>query len=199
MKQRELFLQADAALRSVVDRITPEQLALPAPADWAATPNPTLRDVLAAHARDEAWVPDVLAGRTIEDAAGNYDGDLLGDHPIARYDALNDRATAAVSDDLDPDAIVHLSYGDFPVSAYLEHVSIYRAFQAWSIARHLGWNFSLAPSLVELLWELIGAQIDGLREIGVFPPEVPVPEDADRETLLLGRAGYWVPPGRVRG
>lgn len=195
MKQRELFLQADAALRSVVDQITPDQLDLPAPADWAATPHPTVRDVLAAHARDEAWVPDVLAGRTIEEAAGNYDGDLLGEHPIARYDALNDRATAAVGVDLDPDAIVHLSYGDFPVSTYLEHVSIYRAFQAWSISRHLGRDYSLPDPLVELLWELIGPQIDGLREIGVFPPEVAVPADADRETLLLGRAGYWVPRG----
>jgi len=195
MKQRELFLQADAALRSVVDRITPDQLDLPAPADWAATPNPTLRDVLAAHARDEAWVPDVLAGRTIEEAAGNYDGDLLGDHPVARYDALNDRATAAVGADLDPDTIVHLSYGDFPVSTYLEHVSMYRAFQAWSIARYLGRDYSLPDPLVELLWELIGPQIDGLREIGVFPPQVAVPADADRETLLLGRAGYWVPQG----
>lgn len=195
MKQRELFLQADAALRSVVDRITPDQLDLAAPADWAVTPNPTLRDVLAAHARDEAWVPDVLAGRTIEDAGGSYDGDLLGDHPIARYDALNDRATAAVGEDIDPDTIVHLSYGDFPVSAYLEHISIYRAFQAWSIARHLGWEYSLPEPLVELLWEVIGPQIDGFREMGVFPPEVEVPAGSDRETQLLGRAGYWVPQG----
>ena len=195
MKQKELFLQADAALRSVIDRITPDQLGLPAPAEWAVTPNPTVRDVLAAHARDEAWVPDVLLGRTIEDAGGTYDGDLLGDDPIAAYDRLNDLATGAVNENLNPDKVVHLSYGDFTIREYLEHVSIYRAFQAWSIARLLGWDYALPAPLLDLLEEIVGPQIDGFREMGVFPPEVAVPADADRETRLLGRVGYWVPEG----
>jgi hypothetical protein len=195
MKQKELFLQADAALRSVIDRITPGQLDESAPTDWAVTPNPTLRDVLAAHARDEAWLPDVLRGRTIAEAGDSYNGDLLGDDPIGAYDRLNDLATAAVSQELDPEKIVHLSYGDFSVREYLEHVSIYRAFQAWSIARHLGWDYALPAALVESLEEVVGPQIDGFRAMGVFPAEVPVPDDADRETRLLGRVGYWVPAG----
>jgi hypothetical protein len=194
MKQKELFLQADAALRSVIDRISPDQLDQPAPAEWSMTPNPTLRDILAAHARDEAWVPDVLLGRTIEDAGGTYDGDLLGDDPIGRYDRLNDVATAAVNEDLDPDKVVHMSYGDYPLSEYLEHISTYRAFQAWSIARHLGWDYALPDTLVDLLWEVIGPQIDDFRAMGVFPPEIKPPHGADRETLLLCRVGYWVAP-----
>jgi uncharacterized protein (TIGR03086 family) len=194
MKQRELFLQADAALRAVIDRITPDQLDRPAPAEWSSTPNPTLRDIVAAHARDEAWVPDVLLGRTIEDAGATYDGDLLGDDPIARYDRINDTATAAVQEEFDPEKIVHLSYGDYPVRVYLEHISTYRAFQAWSIARQLGGDGALPDRLVDLLWELIGPQIDDYRAMGVFPPEVKPPHGADRETLLLCRVGYWVPP-----
>jgi len=194
MKQKELFLQADAALRSVIDRIPAEQLDQPAPAEWSMTPNPTLRDILAAHARDEAWVPDVLLGRTIEDAGGTYDGDLLGDDPIARYDRLNDVATAAVNEDLDPEKVVHISYGDYPLREYLEHTSTYRAFQAWSIARHLGWDYALPDTLVDLLWEVIGPQIDDFRAMGVFPPEIKPPHGADREMLLLCRVGYWVPP-----
>jgi uncharacterized protein (TIGR03086 family) len=194
MKQKELFLQADAALRSVIDRISPDQLSQPAPAEWSFTPDPTLRDILAAHARDEAWVPDVLLGRTIEDAGGTYDGDLLGDDPIARYDRINDIATAAVNEDLDPDKTVHMSYGDFPLSEYLEHISIYRAFQAWSIARQLGWDYSLPEPLVELLWEVVGPHVEQFRAMGVFPPEIEAPAGADRETQLLCRVGYWVQP-----
>lgn len=195
MKQKELFLQSDAALRSVIDRISPEQLALPAPAEWSFTPDPTLRDILAAHARDEAWVPDVLLGRTIEDAGGGYDGDLLGADPINAYDRLNDLATAAVQEDLDPDKVVHLSYGDYPVREYLEHISTYRSFQAWSIARTLGWDYALPAALVENLWELIGPQIDGFRAMGVFPPAIDAPAGADSETRLLCAVGYWVPKG----
>lgn len=193
MKQKELFLQADAALRSVIDRLTPEQLELPAPADWTPRPNPTVRDILADHARDEAWLPAVLFGRTIDEVGDSYEGDLLGDEPVAAYDRLNDLATAAVNTDLDPEQTVHLSYGDFALAEYLQHVSIYRAFQAWSIARLVGIDFSLPADLVESLWEQIGPQIEDWRAMGVFGAEVPVPSDADRETQLLGKTGYWVP------
>ena len=35
MMQRELFLQADAALRSVIDRLTPEGCTAEAPGEWS--------------------------------------------------------------------------------------------------------------------------------------------------------------------
>ncbi|MCU1506362.1 MAG: hypothetical protein QOG18_221 [Microbacteriaceae bacterium] len=193
MKQKELFLQADAALRSVIDSITPAQLAMPAPADWSRTPDPTVRDIIADHARDEAWVPDVLAGRTIDEIGDRYAGDLLGDDPVASYDRLNDLATAAVERDLDPDKTVHLSYGDFPVSVYLEHISTYRAFQAWLIPKHLGIDYSLPTALVDELWEQVLPQVEDWRTMGVFGPEVDVPAGADRETQLLGKTGFWIP------
>ncbi|MEB0266855.1 hypothetical protein [Cryobacterium sp. 10I5] len=193
MEQRELFLQSDAALRSVIDRITPEQLTLPAPAEWTSKENPTIRDILAAHARDEAWVGDVLAGHTIEEVGDRFNGDLLGSDPIASYDRINDEATAVVLQDLDPAAIVHLQYGDYPLAEYLQHTSIYRAFQAWSIANFLGQEYALPAPLVDLLWEQILPQVDDWRQYGVFPAEVEVPADADKETRLLGKTGFWKP------
>jgi uncharacterized protein (TIGR03086 family) len=192
MKQRDLFLMSDAALRDVVDRIRPEQLELPVPAEWSQTPEPTLLDVVAAHAYDEAWVPDVLAGRTIDEVGDKHGGDLLGGDPLESYDRLNDAATVAVNRALDPDDVVHLSYGDFPVATYLEHISTYRAFQAWSIAKHIGIDYSLPPELVDALYEIVVPQIDDWRAMGVFGPAVDVPQDADRETRLLGMTGYWV-------
>lgn len=193
MKQKELFLQSDAALRSVIDRIQPEQRALLAPAGWSRVENPTLHDILAYHAFDEAWVPDVLAGRTIDEVGDRYAGDLLGDDPIAGYDRLNELATAAVAASDDPEATAHLSYGDFTMGEALEHMSIYRAFQAWSIAKFIGLDYSLPPELVEGLWERVMPNVEGWRSMGVFGPEVEVPADADRETELLGKTGYWVP------
>ncbi|RNE63805.1 hypothetical protein [Cryobacterium tepidiphilum] len=193
MNRRDLFLMSDAALRDVIDMIDRDQLSLPAPAEWSRKPDPTLRDILGYHAYDEAWVPDVLAGRTAEEVGSRYDGDLLGDDPIASYDAINDAATDAVNRDLDYDKIVHLSYGDFPLGDYLVHTSIYRAFQAWSIGHFLGLDYSLPEALVDGLWEHIGPQIDDFRAMGVFPPEVQAPEGADSETRLLAKAGYWVP------
>jgi hypothetical protein len=190
MRERELFLRADAALRDVIDRIHPDQLELPAPAEWVGVPDPTLLDVVAAHAYDEAWVPDVLAGRTIEEVDDKHGGDLLGGDPFAAYDRLNDAATAAANRALDPDDIAHLSYGDFPVSVYFQHIATYRAFQAWSIARLIGLDWHLPTELVDELWEQVLPQVDEWRAMGVFPPAVEAPADADRETQLLAATGY---------
>ncbi|MEP6478611.1 MAG: hypothetical protein ABJB03_04420 [Rhodoglobus sp.] len=191
MSQTELFLLSDAALRAVIDQIQPDQLSLAAPATWTSKPNPTLRDILAAHAKDEAWVPDVLAGRTMEQVGTSYDGDLLGSDPIASYDVLNDAATAAVNKGVDLAATAHLSYGDFPVGVFFEHTSYYRAFQAWSIAKFIGVDATLPPRLVDLLWDAAVPQLDQLREWHVFGPEVEVPAGSDKQTQLLGKTGFW--------
>jgi hypothetical protein len=75
----------------------------------------------------------------------------------------------------------------------LEHMSIYRAFQAWSIAKFIGLEYSLPPELVEGLWERVMPNVEAWRSMGVFGPEIEVASDADRETLLLGKTGYWIP------
>ena len=51
MKQKRVFFDADAALRHVLNSLTPEQLDLPAPAEWSTLPSPTMRDILAASHR----------------------------------------------------------------------------------------------------------------------------------------------------
>lgn len=188
---KDLFLLADSALRDVIDSITREQLELPVPASWSHRPVADLRGIIALHARDEAWIPDVLAGRTIEEVGSKYDGDLLGDDPIAAYDALNDRATAAVQADVDLDAVAHLSYGDFPVLVFFQHTSYYRGFQAPAIAKLIGLRWSMSDALVEALWESVMPDLEELRSIHVFGPEVPVPEGSSREVQLLGKTGFY--------
>jgi len=100
MRERELFLASDAALRSVVDRLTPADLARPVPAEWSSGHRATaltLRDVVARHAYDEAWVPDLLAGKTPEQVGETWSGDLIGDDVIASYDAIHDAASATAT------------------------------------------------------------------------------------------------------
>jgi uncharacterized protein (TIGR03086 family) len=191
--QKELFLVADAALKSVIDQIRPEQLDLAAPGAWSRSANPTVRDILAAHARDEAWVADVVAGRTMEEVGTRYDGDLLGADPIANYDRINEQTTAALAGELDLSQTAHLSYGDFPLATFFEHTSFYRAFQSWDIAKFLGIPYSMPTELVDALWIVLEPQFEELRAIHVFGPEVAVPEGSDSETRLLGKAGFWVP------
>ena len=192
MKEKRLFLEADAALREVINSLSPEQFARPVPQEWSRASSPTIRDVVASHAYDEAWVPDTLAGRTIDEVGDKYAGDLLGDDPIGNYNRFNDAATDAVAADVLPD-VVHLTYGDYPIEEYLEHVTYYRAFQAWAIARYVGNEYHLTDDLVDGLWELVDLHLDDLRSIGVFPPEIEIPQDSSKEEKLLARVGFWLP------
>ena len=193
MTPRDLFLASDAALRSVIDRLPLDVLDRPAPAEWSRQPDPTFRDILAYHAFDEAWVPDVVAGRTADEVGDAYAGDLLGDDPIAAYDRLNDAAAQALAAEPPADAVAHLSYGDYPLSEGLLHMAVYRAFQAWSIAHELGIPFHLDPALVDGLNELIVPRVDEWRSFGIFPPAIDPPAGADAETVLLCTTGYWKP------
>ena len=195
MDARELFLLSDAAFRSVVDRLTPADLERAAPQEWTRTPNPTIRDILAAHARDEAWVPDLLAGRSVEEVGDSWSGDLLGDDPIGNYDAINDKATAAMSaPGLDQTMTVHFSYGDYSFSEGVPHIVSFRAFQAWLLARFVGLDFHLSPELIGGLNELLLPTVPELRAVGAFPPAVEPPAGADAETVLLCEVGFWLPP-----
>lgn len=193
MNTTELFLASDAALRSVIDRISPDDFGKPAPAEWTTIPNPTIRDILGRHAYDEAWVPGVIAGRSIVDGDEWADRDLLGDDPVAAYDALNDTATATVRAGVDPESTFRFHYGDYPAKEGFAHLAMYRAFQAWQIAKHLSIPFHLSPELIAGMNEHVVPDAELWRGFGVFPPALDPPEDADDETRLLCTLGYWTP------
>ncbi|WP_065571499.1 hypothetical protein [Microbacterium oleivorans] len=192
MRTDELFLEADAALRSVIDRIDPADLSKPAPKEWTSTPDPTFRDIVFAHAYDEAWIPDVLAGKSLADGDEFRNADLLGDNPIASYDRLNDTATAAVREG-DAATTFRFQYGDYSAEEGFAHLATYRAFQAWLIAKHLGIPFNLSPELIAGLNENVVPHADEWRQWGVFPPAIDPPADADDETRLLCAVGFWEP------
>jgi hypothetical protein len=190
---QQQFLAADAALREVIDQLTPDMLKLPVPPEWSSNKTPDLLGILKQHAKDEAWVPDVIAGKTIAEVGDTWNGDLLGSDPIGNYNKLNDLATVAASQPVAEGQIAHLSYGDFPVGIFFEHTSYYRGFQAPLIAKLAGIPFTMSDNLIDLLWSSVEPQIDDLRKIHVFGPPVEAPDDADRETLLLCMTGFWRP------
>jgi hypothetical protein len=191
--EQNLFLAADAALREVIDQLKPADLDHEAPTEWTTAKSPTMHGVLEAHARDEAWVPDVIAGKTMDEVGGTWKGDLLGDDPIGNYDRIHDLATAAVSKPIADGQIAHLSYGDFPVATFLQHTSFYRGFQAPLLAKLMGIPFAMSDTLIDLLWDAVEPQVEELRAIHVFGPPVEVPDGSNRETALLGMTGFWRP------
>lgn len=190
MEIQELYILSEKALTDVFNQITDEEWHLTVPKSIQKDEF-TLKKLMNYHAYDDAWVPEMLAGKTIAEVGSKYDGDLLGINPKMNWDAIVVKAVDAVgslkSEDLDK--IIHLSYGDYPIKEYLWHITLFRTFRAVDIARFLHINTSLPEDLVKGMWEIIVPQADMLRKVGVFGPEVVVPKDRPLLEKLLGLSG----------
>jgi uncharacterized protein (TIGR03086 family) len=193
MDEREAFVLADRTLERVIAQITDDQWDAPVPSDFARTDTenvPTLREIVNYHAYDDAWIPDMLAGKTIEEAgAHQFDGDLLGDDPVASFHAIVDLACASAEALDDLERSVHLSYGDYTAREYLWQANSFRGLRSHDIARAIGADTTLPDELVQALWEEISPNAEEWRAIGVFAAAVPVPEDAPLQERLLGLTG----------
>ncbi len=193
MAEPDTFVLADRALARVVVQIRPDQWDMVLPGTFATRSRPeppSLRAVVSYHAYDDAWVPDVLAGRTMEEAgAGKFDGDLLGDDAVASFETIVERACAAASAVTDLDAVVHLSFGDYPVREYFWQINSFRALRAHDIAKEIGVDPALPDELVQGVWDEVSPHAEEWRSIGVFPAPVPVPGDAPLLDRLLGLTG----------
>ena len=85
MTEQEVFVLADQALKAVVDKIRDDQWRLIVPDDMTRTPGVTLRKLVDYHAYDDAWVPDMLAGRTMDEVGASSTATSSGDHPKADF------------------------------------------------------------------------------------------------------------------
>src|SRR5919202_5728396 len=157
LPEPEAFVLADQALNRVVQQIKDDQWSMPMP-PWFLTRRsdqpPTLREVINYHAYDDAWVPDMLAGRTMAEVGQDaFKGDLLGDDPKASFAAIVEKACAAARALDDLDRIVHCSFGDYPAREYFWQINSFRALRAHDIARVIGVDPALPEALVQGIWD----------------------------------------------
>ncbi len=124
----ELFLHSDAALREVVDQIDPADFSAPVPKEWSQLESATLIDILGRHAYYEAWIPAVIDDARPLDGNPYADADLLGDDPIASYEALNDTATAAVRAGGYAETF-RFTYGDYPADEGFAQPATYARYR----------------------------------------------------------------------
>jgi uncharacterized protein (TIGR03086 family) len=193
MSEPEVFVLADHALNKVVGMIKDDQWAMEMPPSFARRQTdrtPTLREIVNYHAYEDAWVPDMLAGRTMaEVGVEKFKGDLLGDQPKRNFAKLVNQACAAAMAQDDLDRTVHTSFGDFPARGYLWQTNMFRGLRAHDIAKVIGADFEMPADLVQGLWDEISPMAEEWRAIGVFAAAVPVPDDAPLLDRLLGITG----------
>lgn len=192
MQEQNTFLLAEAALQGVVDQIRDDQWDMVMPPSFATTADSpiTLREVINYHAYDDAWVPDMLTGRTMDETGKDkFAGDLLGDDPKGNFTRIVAAASAAVRELDDPDRVVHCSFGDYTAREYLWQINSFRGIRAHDIAEVIGVDSRLPDDLVQGLWDELAPVAEEWRSFGVFGPKVEVPDDAPLQDRLLGLTG----------
>jgi hypothetical protein len=197
MNEPKLFVLADRTLDGVIAQIGDDQWEREMPVEFMRRGGdhvPTLREIVNYHAYDDAWVPDMLAGRTMDEAGRDrFDGDLLGAEPKQAFSALVDLACAAAVALDDLDGVVHCSFGDYPTRHYFWQVTMFRGLRAHDIARVIGIDHGMSDELVQGLWDEISPHAEEWRTIGVFPARVEVPDGAPLLDQLLGLTGRQLP------
>jgi hypothetical protein len=190
MTIKELCIASNETEQEVVELIADDQWELMMPEKITRRPM-SIMEVVRYHVWDSAWIPDGLAGKTIEEVGDSHEHllKLTSEELKSNFTQYNQRAIAAVRGLHDLERIVHLTYGDFPARAYLQQNVATRAFWSYDIAKLIGADYTLADDFVQALTEEFTPVVESYRQLGLFPPAVKVGSSASPQTKLLAMVG----------
>jgi uncharacterized protein (TIGR03086 family) len=152
-------------------------------------PGYTVRQLVNHLVNEERWTPPLLAGAKIEDVGSRFDGDLLGDDPVAAFDDAAAAALAAVQADGALEGTVHLSFGDHPALEYAMQLAADHLVHGWDLARAIGADETLDADAVTAVREWFESMEATYRDMGVIGPRVEIPADAGTQAQLLAMMG----------
>jgi uncharacterized protein (TIGR03086 family) len=143
---------------------------------------------------ENLWVEALDGGATIDSVGDLLDGDILGDDPVAAYDASATASQRVFDRDGAMDQTFHLSYADAPGSLYAAHRFLDVLIHGWDVAEATGQDTTLDPDLVAACLVDVEPQADAIAASRVFGTPVPVAPGADPQTRLLALLGREARP-----
>ncbi|MEX0754242.1 MAG: TIGR03086 family metal-binding protein [Actinomycetota bacterium] len=183
----DLYRRASDHFGALVHTIRDDQWGAPTPCtEW------NVRDLVNHVTAEDRWVVPLLVGRTVAEVGDAYDGDVLGEDPVAAWDQAVAAAQTQFSASDAMTRPVHLSGGETPAEQYAFEMTADHTIHAWDLARGIGADETLPPELVSFVTERLMPQIKAWRDGGAFVAAVPVPDDADAQTRLLAETGRQV-------
>jgi len=190
MDAKTLFYTALKDASIPMGRLTADGYMRPTPdTEWDAR-------TLANHMLYElSWVPDIVAGNTIEEVGSKYDGDLISTDPSGNWQKAAARARQAV-EQCPLDGTSHLSFGDVDNAEYLRQVGGDLLIHGWDLASTLGMEYRMDPEVARAVYDSMATTRKSWQDSGLFGTEISVPDDADIQTKLLaltGRGASWRP------
>lgn len=180
----ELYVRACDVFDTRVRSVGPDQWGGPTPcAEW------DVRTLVNHVTVEDLWAPPLLEGRTMAEVGNVFDGDQLGDDPVAAWSAAVTAARAAASEPDVTARTVHLSYGDESASEYLMQMFADHLVHAWDLAYATGGETRLPADLIEECATWFREREALMRRFGLIGPHVETAADADPQTRLLAAFG----------
>jgi uncharacterized protein (TIGR03086 family) len=174
------IVELDSHVRVIAD----DRWHAPTPcADW------DVRDLLDHVVYETLWVPDVLAGKTLDEVGNRYDGERLGDDPVGAWTRAAALARdAALADDATK-GTVHTSGGETPATEYVTEMLLDTVIHGWDLARAVGIEHTIDPDTAEDLLAWFGPVAARMRSYGALAAPAEVDPDADAATQLIALSG----------
>ena len=179
----ELIAQGIDAFGAKVRAVPADRWAAPTPcADWS------VRDLVNHVTGEHLWAPHLLDGETIAQVGDRYDGDVLGDSPVAAWERAAQGSRVAFLA-ASPDAVVHLSFGDNPALEYGQQMLADLVIHGWDLARGAGLDETMQPAAAAQTLGYLEANAKSWEAAGIFaaPVEVDTDDLASRLLALSGR------------
>ncbi|HSL11739.1 MAG TPA: TIGR03086 family metal-binding protein [Actinomycetota bacterium] len=157
----------------------------------------TVRDLVNHLTNENLWAEALFGGRTIVEVGGAFDGDVLGEDPVAAWEAASRGALERMGEPDAMDRLVDLSRGPTPGREYAVELFADHVMHSWDLAKAIGTDDALDPALVAAAKDWFGDVEDAYRAAGSIAERPPVPPDADDQTIFLamtGRSRDWAPP-----
>lgn len=166
-----------------------DQWSAPTPcSDW------DVRDLVNHVVGEDLWTVPLMGGSTVEEVGNRFDGDVLGDDPLASGRSAAEAAIEAAAAGLAAGRTVHLSFGDFPAEEYANQLAADHLIHAWDLAAAIGADRRLDPKLVDDVARWFAEREDLYRSAGAIgerpPGELPA-NPQDRLLYGFGRQPGW--------
>ncbi|SDH19194.1 TIGR03086 family protein [Lentzea fradiae] len=182
------LIQAHGVAMTEFDRrvrqVAPDQWSLGTPCrEWS------VRDLVGHLVHEQLWAPELLAGCTVQQVGDRFDHDNLGDDPLVSWVVA---AASAREAWLEPAALtktVSVSSGEIPAEEYCWQMTTDLAVHAWDLARSIGADERIDPALASAVLRYVEANAEEWSGSPLFDSPVPVADDADDQTRLIGLLG----------
>jgi uncharacterized protein (TIGR03086 family) len=178
----------------LVEGVGDDQWQLPTPCtEWS------VRDLVNHVVGEDLWTAPLVGGSTIEDVGDRFDGDVLGDDPVARAGAAGAEATTAVAERLPNGGTVHLSYGEEQLDEYVQQLVADHLVHGWDLAVATGADAALDPELVDAVAGWFAEREELYRSAGAIGERGTADPDPQSQLIAaFGRDPHWTAARRTQ-